>query len=188
MVKKDISAYFLTLTLLFGLSILVGYYNAKSDHNQAQMLINEFISEFGFIKELPSVVVFAIIFINNSTKALMAMILGIFFGLAPILFVFINGYLIGVVLYIVGMEMGLKNVLMLLAPHGILEIPAIIIDCSYGVWLGRMFYNRVRGHETSIKPYVLHALVQYLKIVLPMLLVAAFIETYITPLLAVTKV
>jgi stage II sporulation protein M len=185
MVKREILVYFLALTLLFGVSILAGYYNAKSDPDQARMVINQFKSEFGFIKKLPSVVIFAIIFINNSTKALVAMILGIFFGLAPILFVLINGYLIGIVLYIVGTEMGLKDVLMLLVPHGIIEIPAIIIACSYGIWLGRMFYNRVRGNESSIKPYVMHALRQYLRIVVPMLFVAAFVETYITPLLAI---
>ena len=181
MKKKEIAIYFTLLTVIFGLSIFAGYQTAKSHPEQAKQFINQFSSEFGFIKLLPPVIIFAIIFLNNSIKAFIAMILGLFFGLAPIFFVFINGYIIGIVVYVVGLRMGLKRVAMMLIPHGIVEIPAIILACSYGLWLGRMFFRKVTGEKVSIRNCINLAIYYYMRTVVPMLIVAAFIETYITP-------
>jgi stage II sporulation protein M len=184
MKKKEIATYFTLLLIIFALSTFAGYQSAKSNPKQAKLFLNQFSSEFGFIKLLPPIVIFAIIFLNNSIKAFIAMILGLFFGLAPVFFVFINGYIIGVVVYAVGLRMGLKKVAMMLIPHGIVEIPAIILACSYGLWLGRMFFKRVTGERISIRSCIDTAIHCYMRTVIPMLLIAAFIETYITPHIA----
>lgn len=182
--KKEIVAYFIVLTTLFALSALAGYQAAKNNPIEAEQFLHQFSSELGFIKFLPPIVIFLLIFLNNSVKALIAMILGIFFGLVPIFFVFINGYLVGLVLYTVGLKMGLRKVLMMILPHGVIEIPAIILACSYGLWLGRMFYRRITGDRISIKTCINAALNYYFRIVVPMLVIAAFVEAYITPHLA----
>ncbi len=182
--KREITIYFIVLTTLFGLSALAGYQTAKNNPEEAKQFLNQFSSELGFIKFLPPIVIFLVIFFNNSIKALIAMIFGIFFGLVPIFFVFINGYLVGLVLYTVGLSMGLRKVAMMIIPHGVIEIPAIILACSYGLWLGRMFYRRITGDSISIKACISIALNHYFKIIVPMLIVAAFVEAYITPHLA----
>ncbi len=184
MKKLEILTYFVLLTVIFWFSTFAGYQSARLNPKQAEFFVNQFSSEFGFIKLLPPVVVFAVIFLNNTVKSFVAMILGLFFGLAPLFFVFINGYLIGVVVYVVGLRMGLKRVIMLLVPHGVIEIPAILLACSYGLWLGRMFFKRVRGERISIRECIRTAVVVYAKTVIPMLLLAAFVETFITPRVA----
>jgi len=179
--KKEIIAYFIVLTIIFALSSLAGYHTARNNPKEAEQFLHQFSSELGFIKFLPPIVIFLVIFLNNSIKALIAMILGIFFGLVPVFFVFINGFLVGLVLYTVGLKMGLKKVLMMILPHGIIEIPAIILACSYGLWLGRMFYRRITGDRISIRSCIDVALSYYFRVVVPMLIVAAFVEAYITP-------
>ncbi len=79
--------------------------------------------------------------------------------------------------------MGLLKVLLAIIPHGVLEIPAVLIASSYGVWLGLKFYRAMLG-KGEFKPYLKKALIVYFKIVVPLLFIAAFIETFITPVLA----
>ena len=172
------------MTTLFFVAVYMGYTWAGMYPESAKAILDEFTSSFEFIKNIPHYLIFVIIFVNNSVKALISLVLGILFGLVPIFFVFINGFLIGVVLNVKGAEMGLSKVVVMLLPHGILEIPAVILACSYGLWLGFRVLDRVRGKNVNLAHCLKRAFESYLRIVLPTLLIAALIETYVTPLVA----
>jgi len=106
---------------------------------------------------------------------------GFFFGIFPVMFVLLNGYIVGVVVSWREAEWGSWKVVLAILPHGVLEIPAIIIACAYGVWLGYRFYLALfKGEEFKI--YLLRAIRTYVKLVLPLLLIAAFVEAFITPM------
>jgi stage II sporulation protein M len=63
-------------------------------------------------------------------------------------------------------------------PHGVVEIPALLIAASYGLWIGVMVVRRMRGKEsTHLRVHIQHALRRYLVVVFPLLTVAAAIET-----------
>ena len=63
-------------------------------------------------------------------------------------------------------------------PHGLFELPAILIAASYGLWLGVMAVRRMRGKEsTLLRFHIEHAFRRYFAIVFPLLIVAAAIET-----------
>jgi uncharacterized membrane protein SpoIIM required for sporulation len=47
-----------------------------------------------------------------------------------------------------------------------------------------MFYRRITGDSVSIRRCVAYALNRYFRIIVPMLIVAAFIEAYVTPYIA----
>jgi uncharacterized membrane protein SpoIIM required for sporulation/ABC-type transport system involved in multi-copper enzyme maturation permease subunit len=76
--------------------------------------------------------------------------------------------------------------LALVAPHGILEIPAAMLATALGVRLGAAFVAPPRG--MPVGEAWLQALADFVKIflavVLPLLAVAAWIESYITPQIA----
>jgi len=182
--RTEILAYFFILCCLFLLSTYTGYFVAMRDPKIAENVLSQFSSEFGFIKLLPRFLIFLIIFVNNAVKAFVAMLLGVLFGLAPVLFVVLNGMMVGMVVYVVGERIGIDRVIMLLLPHGIIEIPAILLACSYGLWLGRMFFEKLRGKDVSMNEMVGEAISKFVKTVVPMLLVSAFVEAYITPMLA----
>ncbi len=168
------------LTLVFFISAYIGYSYAKLEPGLEEGLKQFFESFKGFLNN--PLVLMLIIFANNAAKALIAMLAGFYFGIFPVVFVALNGYIVGAVISLREPEMGTLGVVMALLPHGVLEIPAIILACSYGVWLGYRFYKALFNGE-EFKPYLMHALKVYVKIILPVLFVAAFVEAFITPLL-----
>ncbi len=168
------------LTLVFFISAYIGYSYAKLEPGLEEGLKQFFESFKGFLNN--PLVLMLIIFANNAAKALIAMLAGFYFGIFPIVFVALNGYIVGAVISLREPEMGTLGVVMALLPHGVLEIPAIILACSYGVWLGYRFYKALFNGE-EFKPYLTHALKVYIKVILPVLFVAAFVEAFITPLL-----
>ena len=110
------------------------------------------------------------------------MITGLLFGIAPIICISFNGYMLGSIYSLASLQIGHMNSALAIFTHGLFEIPAIIISCSYGFWLGVMFYNKtVNGQTIDLKIKLRHALKINIIVVIPLLIIAAFIETYITP-------
>ena len=68
-------------------------------------------------------------------------------------------------------------------PHGIFEIPALLIAFACGLYLCRGMNDLLRGRqeELSFNALVLPLLRVYLTVVAPLLIVASVIEAYITP-------
>ncbi len=125
---------------------------------------------------------FADILSNNSEKAFMAMFSGVIFGLFPVYFIYVNSQIIGIVSAIVYLSSSSAVVLAGLLPHGITESFAIILSCGYGVWLGSKFIRMLFLKEFSgFKNAMLFAFTKYIKIIIPLLIFSAIIETYVTP-------
>lgn len=179
--RKLVITSSLILTVVFIVAIFAGYTVGESYPVEE---LRRFFEYFGGFLEDP-VLLALIIFANNAGKSLIAMLGGFFFGIFPVMFVILNGYIVGVVVSWREPEWGLWKVVLAILPHGILEIPAIIIACAYGVWLGYRFSLALfKGEEFKI--YLLLALRAYVKIVLPLLLIAAFVEAFITPMITGT--
>ncbi len=182
---KKVGRYFLLLAAIFMLSCVIGFYHAAANPELAKEKIESFFAGFKVIKQAHPLYIFLFIFLNNSLKALAATAAGFFFGLFPLSFVFLNGYLVGLVVYVKGLEIGFDRVLLYLIPHGIIEIPAILLASSYGLWLGNQFYLKLfKDGNIPMGQLFMEAVKKCLKIVFPMLLIAAAIETFITPLVA----
>jgi stage II sporulation protein M len=63
-------------------------------------------------------------------------------------------------------------------PHGVFELPSLLIAASYGLWLGVTVFRRMRGKDsTPIRSNIEHAFRRYFMVVFPLLIVAAAIET-----------
>lgn len=75
----------------------------------------------------------------------MVIFLGAFFGIFPVFFLAINGMVIGYLLKLSidgQMTISLFDlVVKTLLPHGILEIPALIIVAAYGLRLGKLLFS-----------------------------------------------
>jgi len=184
MIKDSIKKEIIIITFLFLSSLYFGYYVASQYPNLAYIVFDEISSQFRFVKVLPSYLLFFFIFINNSIKILLAMLLGVMFGLVPLLFILLNAFIIGVVLYVSSMKIGMWSSIMLILPHGIIEIPALILGCSYGLWLGKKLILKIIGKNVSMTDCIKYSITQYVKFIMPMLMIAALIETYITPLIS----
>ena len=180
--KNEIKIYFWITMIVFVLFTLQGYFGAVENPEEATKIINEFQEEFSFIQNWNSFSIFLLIFLNNSIKAFAVILLGFFFGMAPFLLLAANGTLLGVVAYIVSQESGWTFLFLGILPHGIFEIPALILSVSYGLWLGVKFYRKIKYNE-SFKSHFIHSIKFFGKIILPLLFIAALIEAFVTPIL-----
>jgi uncharacterized membrane protein SpoIIM required for sporulation/ABC-type transport system involved in multi-copper enzyme maturation permease subunit len=126
------------------------------------------------------------IFFNNLRVMLLGGLISFFsFGALTLFLVLINGGLVSFLIAEV-VQMGYNPWLFVTAfvlPHGILEIPAILIGMTFALRIGAGMVSPPAGLD--IGQGILLTLANFIKIlvflVVPLLLVAAFIEANITP-------
>ena len=137
-----------------------------------------------FIAPLPHSSVLAIIYLKNASAILVSFLFSPLFWLVPVTALTLNGWLLGVVSVAVIQEKSLGYLLAGLLPHAIFEIPALFIGeaaaLSFGTAVMRVLF---RGESRSLLLPGLKQNLKYLAIALILLLPAAIIETYVTPLL-----
>lgn len=180
--KRKAFPYLREMSGLFFLAAFSGWYLALLSPQGAAAVVGAVFSQFSYLSELAPFQLALFIFFNNSLKALAIMLLGMGFALVPLVFVFLNGQFLGLVAGAVGSERGYALVFLALLPHGLLEIPALLVAAGYGVFLGRALWLRIR-HGRALLPDLKKALLAFLWIVLPALAAAALIEAYLSPLL-----
>lgn len=128
------------------------------------------------------------IFANNLLVAAALTAGGLTLGLATAWLLLINALLIGALLEHVRQEHGLLVVAAGILPHGIFEIPALLIAAALGFqlggWLLRALSGRMPGGRPAVAEFATYGLRQtrwFLVLVVPLLAVAAVIEAYLTP-------
>jgi class 3 adenylate cyclase/uncharacterized membrane protein SpoIIM required for sporulation len=123
---------------------------------------------------------FLFLFANNGTIAFFAMLLGFILGIVPFFLIIFNGYMIGTVFFHALKITSPFDIFLRLIPHGIFEMPAIIISLGYGISSFDILYkNKSKrfNFKSYIKEYFKNMFDIYFLIVIPLLLISAFIET-----------
>lgn len=156
---------FFYTTLLLILSIIIGMLLQK-------LILGE-IFETGLIN--PDDVDHWWFYFKNNSLACLVIISGIFiYAITTIFSLVFNGFLIGIALVSVhGQGASFWEIAGAILPHGIFEMPALIIAGMIG-FKGFSFYNKQKNRS-----YYIH-LAKLVGIVLILLLAASFIEAYIT--------
>lgn len=131
-----------------------------------------------------SVSTFLFIFARNTVALLVSFALSPFFIIAPAFSLFNNGLLLTYVAREVAQQQSVLYVLGGLLPHGIVEIPAFIIGQAAALSFGATVIQAVfkKNKRKQLAPGFKQNL-KYLGIAVGLLLPAAAIETYVSPLL-----
>ncbi|MEM2214800.1 MAG: stage II sporulation protein M [Candidatus Nezhaarchaeales archaeon] len=166
-------------SMIFFLGIFIGYSSAHSLKSLVEDLEHLFSPLTGF----PPIMLTVVILVNNFIKTFLFMLLGILFAIPTVLFALINGVILGALGFFVAEEKGVLFLLTGLLPHGVFEIPALLISCALGIGIGMSVVRRIHRKDVSIGSVVISCIKAYFKIVMPLLVLAAFIEVYVTPLL-----
>ncbi len=136
-----------------------------------------------FLSPLPQSSVLVIIFIKNVSVVLVSFAFSPLLCLVPVMALIINGWFLGLVSTTVIQEKSLGYLLAGLLPHGIFELPALIIGeavaLSFGTAALLALFKKKRG---SLLLPNLRRHLRYLAVALILFLPAAIIETYLTPL------
>ncbi|NPV49720.1 MAG: stage II sporulation protein M [Candidatus Methanofastidiosum sp.] len=184
-IRKNNNLMLLSLGL-FLLGSISGFYIFKVLLNNNPQVIDTFLKEFqdmfGPLKEMTSFELFYTIFFVNTRTSFLIMMLGVFIGFFPFMSLWGNGTVLGLLYGKFIAEGGTPLVfLMGILPHGIIEIPAILIAASQGFRLGKEIISPPLGksRSESLRDNIRNGL-KLFAIIVPMLIIAALIEVYIS--------
>jgi len=124
------------------------------------------------------------IFLKNASALLFSFLFSPLLCLTPILALMANGLLLSFVSSSVAQQESLGFLLAGLLPHGIFELPALIMGEAAALSFGTMaIIALISKKRRNQLPLNLKQNLRYLVVAWTLLLPAAVIETYITPLL-----
>jgi len=171
-------------SFLFGIGVALGLVTPAS---VVDLLPSEDIAAFEELGRIltpfeASTAIF--IFIKNTSVLLISFVLSPILCLVPLLTLIVNGWFLTFVSVMVVQEESLGYVLAGLLPHGIFELPALLLGQAAALSFGIATIRALLKKESKTPLLaILSQNLKYLLVALALLLPAAVIETYITPLL-----
>jgi stage II sporulation protein M len=169
---KETKIHFLVIAGLFILTTIIGFVVPAPEFlsQEIMQVIQEIIEK---TQGMNSLELISFIIANNVQTSFLGMIFGLVLGIFPIITTVINGYLLG---FVAEMSVSLEgpSTLLSLIPHGIFELPAIIISLGLGLKLGGFPFQKNPGK--SFKEFLENSVRAFILIVLPLLLIAGIIE------------
>lgn len=180
---------FFSTAAAFGVLTLLGFAVSLARPELAQGVLERFtaqIEQLGLTSDVPQSQMMATLFFNNVTASLLSML----YGLIPFLplsalALGTNALMLGAFAAIYQQQgIGLGVYVLGVLPHGIFELSALILSCALGLLICRTGTERIlKKSDTPFFRRVLDCIRVFLTFSVPLLLVAALIETYVTPAL-----
>lgn len=181
-VQRSAMAFCVLVVLAFGVSLAL-----PDLRDQAVALVLETMNGIGAVKEDGTLSALGI-FLNNLRACAFTMVYGLIpFLQLPALALGVNALLLGVLAaWYVSEGLSLLAYLAALLPHGILELPALILAFAMGLYVCGHLTRRCRKDENTL--HLWDCLVQIsrmlLLVLVPLLAAAALVEAYVTPVVA----
>ncbi|HTM07500.1 MAG TPA: stage II sporulation protein M [Verrucomicrobiae bacterium] len=182
---RELTPYLLTSVGLLLAAALVGVATSTQFagfSTARREALGEFASLF---VGLPRPLLALAIFFNNALKTLIVILTGRLAGILPLIFLLINGYVLGIVFYATFHSKGLWSFLLAIAPHGVLELPAVLLGTAIGLKLGTRAITRfIKKDGFDLSAELARGLRFFFAVIIPLLTVSALIEAFITAALA----
>jgi stage II sporulation protein M len=180
----DIRAYLLAAVLIFMAFYLLGYLSATISPGATGSVMSGVQDEVSPMKDLTPIGLMLGIFENNVLKTFLVVMLGLGFGIVPAIFTLSNGLVLGIVTGMTAAKFGLIYVAAGVIPHGVVELPMVLLSSAIGMKLGTSLLLKLLRRQVNLTGDVKDALLIYFCWILPLLFLAAFLETFVTgPLL-----
>ena len=186
--RQDLGSVVFTAGWAFAGIIALSFAGSLLFPEQADGIVEKFTQlpqQSGMASDDGSVV-FSALLLNNLSAMVMATVYGLLpFIRLPALTLGVNGATLGLFAgYYVHQGIPLWKYLVGILPHGIFEIPALILSAALGLYLCRTVSDALLKKRTGSVRAALGQCGQILLWwVLPLIAVAAVIETYVTPVL-----
>ena len=170
---KESKKFIYFVVLFFIIFFFIGFFLPAPES------LNKWILEFvsGLLEKTENMgflELFGFILLNNMQSGFFSMMLGSFFGILPLLSIIANGYLVGFVSSMAVQEAGF-NSLWRLFPHGIFELPAVFISFGLGIKFGTFIFKK--NKKDGFKEYLINCLRVFIFVIIPLLIIAAIIES-----------
>lgn len=183
-VKKHFKTGIIVMALTFFISAIFFLLNAEF----AQKLIQQFMESVGENIMVDGEISAIGLMKNNIMACLIMVLLGLIpYLFLPFLSLILNGIIIGAALGLMVSNVGSFGYLTFIAailPHGIFEIPAMILSFALGVSLCKFLMDKLNHRPTSTgKVFFLNLSKMFLSVCIPLLIIAGLVEAYITPII-----
>lgn len=177
--------YFLAAAGVFTVSFIAGILISEKNPDASENVLKLLKDTYGGFTALPPFTMMVEIFKNNLRNSFAALLLGLGLGIVPFAFAAINGIVLGILVEFFLKKQGAFFVLAAILPHGIIELPMVLISVGIGFRLGHAAYLSLISQKTiqELLNELKQAIIFYARIVAPLLLLAAIVESYITPLI-----
>jgi stage II sporulation protein M len=170
---RRITPLFTLSLMMFIFSTIIGFYLGD---NVDPRVFEGVLSNIPDPSETDFLGLLSAIVINNITASLIFVVSGLIIGVPPLLFMAFNGFFVGWIAYSASKELDLLLVVLTILPHGIIEIPTITFSAAMGMGLGYMLIHQLRKRG-SLKNYIVDSTKMFIKRIIPLLIIAAIIET-----------
>lgn len=171
----NLRPFILASIALFVIGIGIGYLDIGGAGTLIRRLVDSLIERFGGSRDAA---LFFMIFRQNLQATLVIVVSGVAFSVFPICAAVLNGMVIGYVLSSIGSysDFTLGGAVLSMLPHGIFEIPAVILAISLGIQNGLWPFQNERWFR--LKRSLFRSLYCYILCIIPLLFVAGVIETW----------
>lgn len=179
----DLKPYIVISTIVFTLSIAVGYIAYGIYPEYAMQSVSGLEELVQMLEGLSPLEIMLLIFINNTIAMFISVLFGIVLGIVPLLVLVLNGFIIGTIVRLLLVDNGLPFIIAGLIPHGIIEIPLLLLSASIGMRIGHEVLRALAGKPSDIKNVFINGMKFFFYWMIPLIFVAALIETFITPVI-----
>jgi len=167
--------------VIFAASLAVGVVATTGDPSIGENFLSLFKDAVvGGIMGDPAPLLFVKLFLNNLQACLLLFLGGATFGVVSLFILSMNGLIIGSIMELVREEKGMVFIFAAILPHGIFEIPSFILSGALGFLLAKSLFDEWSGNGDAAVEAAHHGL-NFIMYVIPLVLLAAFVEAFITP-------
>lgn len=184
---RDFAAYvykirysFYAVALLMLLAFSIGVIFAVTMPDETAKIVSLISSQMEDVQSDSSLGLMINLFVHNAAICLVMVLLGLALGLISLLIVFDNGLMIGLVGGAVAGKAGVLFTVAAILPHGVIELPMMLLSAAIGLHLGYCVLMALFRQPANVLQELKDGLGVFAVWVLPLLLIAAFVESYIT--------
>lgn len=169
-------------TVLFALALAGGILIVRQDPAFGEQLLAGFRDQVaGEILSDTPWILFLKIFLNNLVACIALFLGGATFGLVPLFVIASNGFVIGGIIETVRGEKGVEFILAGILPHGVIEIPMVLVSAGLGFLLAESLVRELLRGEGDTAAEALGYGRIFVRYVVPFVALAAAVEAFITP-------
>ncbi|MGI5853082.1 MAG: stage II sporulation protein M [Bacillota bacterium] len=183
---KEHRSFLLAACAVFFGSLAAGVVVGLVMQESATPLLEKLMQPLGTLAESlrnqPLYLRAAYVFLNNSRVMIMVLVGAYLGGLIPPLVLLFNGFIIGLFSAspIMTANIGLVGFLISLVPHGIFEIPAILLSGMMGLRIAKELWSGIFGRPTDTLGRVSKQVLGISPLLILLLLIAAILEIYVS--------
>lgn len=166
--------------LVFIFAAIFGYFLIQNSPQTGEMVLEEIRETYKPVIDMRPLGQLLFVIFNNGLTLVLVILLGIAFGIFPLLVLLLNGTILGILAFSSKGMFSWSVFFIGILPHGIIEIPVLILACAVGLKIGKTAFQKVFKKQSGVRAEISCASEFFIKTLLPLLVLAAAIEIFVT--------